>query len=84
MPRPGFLPGYRGALRALDPEGTFATAPPAERGERVSPREGEGRRPGWRSAAQRALHGGRATMGQRAEARSHSLFVRRVRLAFVS
>jgi hypothetical protein len=39
----------------------------------VAPREGEGRRTEWRSAAQRELHGGRDKMGQRAEAGIHSM-----------
>ena len=34
----------------------------------VARREGEGRRTGWRSGAKRELHGGRDTLGQRAEA----------------
>jgi len=34
----------------------------------VAPREGEGRRTEWRSAAKQELHGGRDKIGQRAEA----------------
>jgi len=62
------LPGYQGALRALALEGT----PSHGRGRRarslVAPREGEGRRTEWRSAAKRELHGGCDKIGQRAEA----------------
>src|SRR5208283_2326385 len=57
------LPGYQGALRALAREGTSSH----DRGRRamslVAPREGEGRRTGWRSAAKRELHGGRDRIG---------------------
>jgi hypothetical protein len=62
------LPGYQSALRALALEGT----PSHGRGRRArspgAPREGEGRRTEWRSAAQRELHGGCDRIGQRAEA----------------
>lgn len=68
-----------GALRALALEGT----PSHGRGRRVrslvAPREGEGRRTGWRSAAKRELHGGCDRIGQRAEA--EKFFTRATALA---
>ena len=54
----------QGVLRALAPEGIRSHGRGRRVRSRCAPREGEGRRTEWRSAAKRELHGGYDKMGE--------------------